>query len=119
MVVYDVTDRDSFHHARGWLQEIEKYAKPGTCRMLIGNKCDLTTKRAVSRDEGQELADELGLHFFETSARDSHNIEQSFQILAKEVLTRNIRDMPPSRPQPSVRLDGLRLGGDARGGCCR
>lgn len=45
MVVYDVTDRDSFNSIKSWISEIEKYAKEGVIRILVGNKCDLKDQR--------------------------------------------------------------------------
>lgn len=40
IIVYDVTDRDSFENVRNWIQEIEKYSKSNVCKVLVGNKCD-------------------------------------------------------------------------------
>lgn len=43
--------------------------------MLIGNKCDLAHRRAVSTEEGEQFAKENGLVFMETSAKTAHNVE--------------------------------------------
>jgi len=56
MVVYDVTDRDSFKAIKNWIQEIEKYAQEGVIKILVGNKSDMTSERQVTREEGEELA---------------------------------------------------------------
>jgi small GTP-binding protein len=47
IVVYDVSDAESFSNVRTWLQEIEKYASDNVCRLLVGNKCDLAANRQV------------------------------------------------------------------------
>ena len=54
--MYDITDRESFENVRTWIQEIEKYSKPGVCKVLVGNKCDQEAQREVSKEEAQEFA---------------------------------------------------------------
>ena len=46
-VVYDVTDQDSFNNVKQWLNEIDRYASENVNKLLVGNKCDLTSKRVV------------------------------------------------------------------------
>ena len=55
MIVYDVTDRESFDNVREWMQEIENYAQKNVNILLIGNKNDLLNKREVSFEEGKAL----------------------------------------------------------------
>ena len=47
IVVYDVTDSESFNNVKTWLHEIDRYACEGVNKLLVGNKCDLTTKKQV------------------------------------------------------------------------
>lgn len=54
-------------------------------RMLVGNKFDLDDIRAVSVDEGKSLAEEHGLFFMETSAKDSTNVKTAFELVIKEI----------------------------------
>merc|ERR1711879_498641 len=96
-----------------WMQEIEKYAgRDEICRLLVGNKCDLpNSRRVVTREEGRELAEELGVPFMETSARHAHNIEHTFDLLCHEILTKVAPNRIPAKPtgvdlRPSV--GGLR-----------
>ena len=48
IVVYDVTDQESFNNVKQWLNEINRYASENVNKLLVGNKCDLTTRRVVS-----------------------------------------------------------------------
>jgi Ras-related protein Rab-1A len=85
IIVYDVTDRDSFDNVRQWMHEIERFANPGVCKILVGNKCDMDEIRKVSTDEGAELARHFEIPFLETSAKNSINVEQSFITMSKEI----------------------------------
>ena len=76
--MYDITDKDTFEHVKNWMADVDKFAKEGVLRILVGNKCDLDSKRQVPFDSGKELADKYGIKFMETSAKETVNIEQLF-----------------------------------------
>lgn len=69
IIVYDVTDRDSFENVRTWISEIEKYSQQTVCKILVGNKCDMVESRQVTPEEGRELAEQFHMPFLETSAK--------------------------------------------------
>ena len=56
--------------------------------MLVGNKSDLESKRAVLTTEGVELAQEYGIPFYETSAFMNVNVDDAFSVLAANVYRR-------------------------------
>ncbi|KAK1140614.1 AAA+-type ATPase [Aspergillus melleus] len=85
LLVYDVTDERSFQNIRTWFSNVEQHASEGVHKILIGNKCDWEEKRAVSTEQGQQLADELGIPFLEVSAKNNINIEKAFYDLASEI----------------------------------
>ncbi len=68
---------------RTWHSNIEQHASEGVNKILIGNKCDWTEKRAVTEDQGRELAQELGIDFMETSAKANEGVEEAFFSLAR------------------------------------
>ncbi|KAJ6806088.1 ras-related protein RIC1-like [Iris pallida] len=88
IVVYDVTDQESFNNVRQWLNEIDRYASDNVNKILVGNKCDLTDKRVVSYETGKAFADEIGIPFLETSTKSIANVEQSFMMMAAEIKKR-------------------------------
>lgn len=47
IVVYDCSDAESFNNLKQWLEEIDRYACENVNKLLVGNKCDLTTKKVV------------------------------------------------------------------------
>jgi len=88
IVAYDVTDQESFNNVRQWLQEIDRYACDNVNKLLVGNKCDLTAKKVVDYTTAKEFADQLGIPFLETSAKNSTNVEQAFITMASEIKNR-------------------------------
>merc|ERR1711934_1292883 len=92
IIVYDVTDQASFQNTKQWLQEIDRYACENVNKMLIGNKCHLTTKKVVDYETAKKFADGLGLLFLETSSKNSTNVEEAFFTMAREILERVTAD---------------------------
>ncbi|KAL8168179.1 hypothetical protein V2J09_009678, partial [Rumex salicifolius] len=87
ILVYDVTRRETFANLSDvWAKEIDLYSTNQNCvKMLVGNKVDIDSERAVSREEGISLANELGSLFLECSAKTRENVEQCFEELALKV----------------------------------
>jgi Ras-related protein Rab-1A len=83
-----VTDAASFSNVRQWLQEIDRYACENVNKLLVGNKCDLLTKKVVDLNSAKEFADGLGIPFLETSAKNATNVEDAFVTMASEILKR-------------------------------
>ncbi|XP_044462773.1 ras-related protein RABB1c-like [Mangifera indica] len=77
LLVYDVT-RETFNHLTSWLEDARQHANANMTVMLIGNKCDLAHRRAVSTVEGEQFAKDHGLIFMEASATTAQNIEEAF-----------------------------------------
>ena len=59
------------------VQEIDRYACENVNKLLVGNKCDLTNKKVVDYTSAKEYADQLGIPFLETSAKNATNVEQA------------------------------------------
>lgn len=85
IVVYDVTDQESFNNVKQWLNEIERYACEKVNKLLVGNKCDLVSKKAVSYEVAKAFADKLDIPFLETSAKAATNVEKAFLTMADEI----------------------------------
>ncbi|KAJ8616938.1 hypothetical protein MRB53_013124 [Persea americana] len=78
MVVYDITKRQSFDHVTRWLEELRGHADKNIVIMLIGNKSDLGSLRAVPAEDAKEFAQRENLFFVETSALEATNVESAF-----------------------------------------
>ncbi|KAH7638600.1 RAS oncogene family member Rab1 isoform X1 [Dermatophagoides farinae] len=88
IVVYDVTDMETFQNVKQWLQEIERYACDNVNKLLVGNKADVIAKKVVDYTTAKEFADNLGIPFIETSAKQATNVEQAFLMMASEIKSR-------------------------------
>jgi len=85
LLVYDITRRETFNHLTRWLEEARQHSHSNMTIMLIGNKCDLENRRAVTFEEGKAFADEHGLIFLETSAKTAENVEHAFINTAQKI----------------------------------
>ena len=63
LLVYDITNKDSFIHVKNWLEEVKLNGNPYMEILLVGNKNDLEEERVVSYEEGESMAKENGLNF--------------------------------------------------------
>ncbi|EIM21402.1 GTP-binding protein ypt1 [Wallemia mellicola CBS 633.66] len=121
IVVYDVTDNESFDHVSQWLQEIDRYACEGVNKLLVGNKNDLESKKSVEFNVAKEFAEQLNIPFLETSAKDSTNVEQAFLTMAKHIKDRMGTNSVGSGAgtKSGVKLSsGQQLDQQTSGGCC-
>ena len=76
LIVYDVTDKDSFEKVKKWHTELSKYL-PGAPIMIAGNKCDMVTKN-VDEEMANSYARSVGAEHVLTSAKSGHNVKEVF-----------------------------------------
>ncbi|PAA51520.1 hypothetical protein BOX15_Mlig029172g2, partial [Macrostomum lignano] len=81
ILMYDVTNEDSFNAVQDWCTQIRAHAWHDATIVLVGNKCDLADYRVISELSCQRLAEEIGLEFFETSAKENINVKAVFERL--------------------------------------
>jgi len=115
IIVYDITDKESFDNVRQWLFEIDRYASETVCKLLVGNKMDLKNKRAVEYEQGKAFADELNIPFLETSAKNATNVEPPFLTMASQIKIK-MHNLPSFRPPIKI-PDSTPVRGDNKT-CC-
>jgi len=118
IVVYDVTDFESFNNVKSWLHEIDRYACENVNKLLVGNKCDLESSRKVTTEQAKEFADSLGIEFLETSAKNSTNVENAFQRMAFQIKQRMKSQPVDNKPGSKKNIGPGRPVNSSNKACC-
>lgn len=90
LLVYDITKLDTFEHISSWLSCVEQYTMHSdkTYILLVGNKLDLQHRRQVTVSEAKNFCDIHNIHYIETSAKTSDNVEAVFSQLTHFLLSK-------------------------------
>uniref|UniRef100_A0A131XZ71 Ras-related protein Rab-21 n=2 Tax=Ixodes ricinus TaxID=34613 RepID=A0A131XZ71_IXORI len=86
ILVYDITDEDSFQKVKNWVRELRKMLGGDVCLTIVGNKTDLEKQRAVPVAEAEAYAASVGATHLQTSAKLSRGIEELFLDLSKRMI---------------------------------
>ena len=105
IVVYDVTEMESFNNVKQWLHEIDRYATEGVNKLLVGNKSDLVAKRQVDTQAAKDLADGLAIPFLGACDTRPHTplLTHAPFSHARLLRTHTQQRPPPSRRRMSSR----------------
>jgi len=97
MIVYDITNRESFENIKKWVLEVRSLTEPNTVLILVGNKTDLCEKdpsmRKVLKNEAETYALDSNLLFVEASAEGCNNVREAFEILLQKIysITKDVK----------------------------
>ncbi|CAG0886809.1 unnamed protein product [Cyprideis torosa] len=118
IVVYDITNQDTFARAKTWVRELQRQASPNIVIALAGNKADLASKRMVEYEEAQAYAEENQLLFMETSAKTAMHVNDIFLAIAQKLPK---SETGPTGPSGHKLGQGEGEGAAARSssGCCK
>ena len=98
LLVYSITSRSSFEEIQTFYQQILRVKDRDWIPMvLVANKCDLESERAVQISEGKDFAKSIQCRFVETSARHRTNVDEAFHALVRAIRDENKRQ---SEAQP-------------------
>ena len=123
ILMYDITNEESFNAVQDWVTQIKTYSWDNAQVILVGNKCDMAADRVVAYERGKQLADHLGLEFFETSAKENVNVKQVFERLVSMIcdkMSESLQDQFLNKPisEGGTHLDGGDLDKPARTCSC-
>ncbi|XP_062504710.1 ras-related protein Rab-35-like [Corticium candelabrum] len=106
IVVYDISNDNSFNNVRRWLHEIDQHCDtPNPTRILVGNKCDLPeVMRVVAREDAVMFATKIGIQLFETSATENINIEDVFVEITRLMLQRHKNGVRTERESATINV---------------
>lgn len=109
ILVYAIDDRESFNNLEFWLGEIRTYSNPDTKIVLVGNKIDLNSQRAVTFEEGKDFFTKNTLDlFFESSAKEGTN--------ASDIFTESVKMLYEIDQQKKINNKGRKLSDDNKEG---
>ena len=86
LVVFDLTKESSLNNTVKWLTDFKAKSDENSMCILVGNKSDLTEERVVTKETAQKKAEELGLPYFETSAKNGEFVEDAFVALVNSII---------------------------------
>lgn len=108
IVVYDVSNANSFKSIQRWLLEIEQYCS-SVSRILVGNKNDDETKKVVSTNEARNLANSYNIDLVETSAKDDINVEEVFNKITKSMLKTKLQQQNAEKQAKESQQGSIKL----------
>ena len=86
MLVYDITNRETFTNTENWIKEIKEFNHTMPI-MLVGNKADLNDERIVEYEEGKKYADDNKMKFIEVSALNGDNVDKAFIDFGNDIFS--------------------------------
>jgi len=110
IVVYDITDPDSFAGAKSWVKELQRRGDPNVIIALAGNKADLEARRKITQEDAETYAEQNGILHLNTSAKDGTNVKSLFVEIAKR--------LPKSPAQPEREAFPITPQNEAPRNCC-
>eukprot|EP00917_Polyrhabdina_sp_WS-2016_P012279 GHVP01027008.1.p1 GENE.GHVP01027008.1~~GHVP01027008.1.p1 ORF type:complete len:211 (+),score=35.34 GHVP01027008.1:130-762(+) len=112
LIVYDITREDTFYGIEKWLQELREHADNEVVIILVGNKSDLRHLQAVETDTAKEFAEKENVFFLETSALESKNIDEAFNVLVEErykIISKRETDIDANASNISIQSSGISI----------
>ncbi|KAM3142363.1 hypothetical protein pb186bvf_005520 [Paramecium bursaria] len=106
ILVFDVTNRQSFENLQKWHQEILGYACDKIELVIVGNKIDIDDRREVTYEEASRYAKRNNFEYFETSAKTGENVDQVFESMARKILSK----VESGEIDPTQEVNGIKIG---------
>ena len=86
IIVYDITDRNSFAHIKDWLDDVNKYTDDNPLKIIVGNKIDLIKDKQINNNDMKTMTAQTGIEIIECSAKDSIKINELMEIMTKKLI---------------------------------
>ena len=123
ILIYDVTNITTFNNIKSWVSQIRENTTEKIKIALVGNKIDEEDLRKISFDEGQKLATEYDLKFFESSAKKNLRVSEVFNYITEEINNQNIKKEIENGDKYKLKTKAVIItnekGKTKKPGCCK
>ena len=85
LICFSITEKETFESLSNFIEDLKTLSHEHIKTILVGTFSDLEHKREVSREDAEKLADELGIEYFEVSAKTGKNVDKCFETLVKKI----------------------------------
>ena len=88
LLVFSLTDRSTFTELASFAEQVSRVQDKNVEKVpvvIVGNKCDLASERAVTSNEARDFARSIGAPYFETSAKWRHNVDEVFHETVRQI----------------------------------
>lgn len=126
LLVYDITDEQSFNRVREWVKELRKMLGEDIVIAIAGNKIDMEKQRNVDKDEALRYTQSIGGVHHTTSAKSGAGINEAFSELVRRVVakkkkkqaTSETESKAPTRQRLEIVDDSKPTAAAGKSGCC-
>ncbi|EDW27019.1 GL16463 [Drosophila persimilis] len=105
LLVYDITDQDSFQKVKSWVRELKQMRGTEISLIIVGNKTDLEEQRAIGYEDARQYAQTVGAQYLEASAKENEGVAEIFELLTQLMLERLSQRERDAEPPNLLRLD--------------
>ena len=98
LLVYDITDRDSFNRVKNWVKELRKFVQKDIVVVIAANKQDLVRNQQIPDDESQDYAKSISAGHFKTSAKAGKGVKHMFLNISRQLLAQRAAEASAAAP---------------------
>ena len=125
IIVYDISDKNSFLHIKDWMDDINKYTDDNPIKLVVGNKSDLSDQRQVSQLDINKFKQQTGIPVMEASAKNSYKINEVMETITRMLISKKTRigglingNINTPNDQEKIMLSEKNQNGEQNQECC-
>lgn len=104
ILVYDITDPDSFVKVRDWVKELRVECGPDMVLVIVGNKIDLMKDQRVDMEDAKSYASSIGAEHLLSSAKSGKGVEEIFLEVTKKILSKRKEETLNTSTKPTIEI---------------